>query len=239
MRISQRGPGAARNVGIEATPCEWVGLLDADDHWRPEFLARTAAVAKECPDLVAVFTAAHALNVTPASGSTFSGRIEDYHRARLQFKVAMSSSSILLKRAAFLDIGGFAEGYRYAEDTEAWFRLSCAGPTYYIDEQLCELELSDPTSVTKVASSMERAAGLRKLADSFDRYLQSGRIPAGQIASCVRFMQHQRGRLALHLVLAGHRRKGLQVLFTEVPLGVHTWREYVSCIRAALPRGRR
>jgi glycosyltransferase involved in cell wall biosynthesis len=44
---TNRGPGAARNVAIEAARGEWIALLDADDRYLPHRLARLLALAAQ------------------------------------------------------------------------------------------------------------------------------------------------------------------------------------------------
>jgi glycosyltransferase involved in cell wall biosynthesis len=233
IRTPCRGPGAARNLGIAATEADWIGLLDADDEWHPTFLERTAAAARSGSGLVAVFTGIE-VQGAPARRSTASvpaagALIEDYFAARMRFDIAISSSSILLKKSAFLSAGGFREDSRYAEDIEAWFRLSCEGPMFYIPQALSAIELHHAGGITRSIDPIERAAGLQMLLDSYERYRQAGRIPAQRSASCRRFMQQQRGRMALHLFSAGQRAAGARLLLSGVPFARHTWREYARC----------
>src|SRR5277367_594854 len=48
------GPSAARNVGLRAAKADWIGLLDADDAWKPGRLERLWEVARATSaDLVA------------------------------------------------------------------------------------------------------------------------------------------------------------------------------------------
>jgi glycosyltransferase involved in cell wall biosynthesis len=239
VRTVCRGPGAARNLGIRLTEADWIALIDADDEWRPTFLEKTVAAARLVPHVVAIFTAIQVRDTPVSRRATPAGLIEDYHAARMRFGIAMTSSSVLVRRAPMLCIGGFREDYRYAEDIEAWFRLSCEGPTYYIAEPLSEIELNDSRSTTRAANSIERAAGLQMLLDSYEAYRRAGRIPAQQARSCRRFMQHQRGRVALHLFNARQRAAGARVLLTGVPVGLHTWREYVRCAVLAFTRSPR
>jgi glycosyltransferase involved in cell wall biosynthesis len=236
VRTVCRGPGAARNLGIRLTEADWIGLIDADDEWRPTFLEKTVAAARLVPHVVAVFTAIQVRDTFVLRRATPAGLIEDYHAARMRFGIAMTSSSVLLRRAPILSIGGFREDYRYAEDIEAWFRLSCEGPSYYVAEPLSKIDLSDPRSTTRSADSIERAAGLQMLLDSYEAYRRAGRVPAQQAHSYRRFMQHQRGRLALHLFNAQQRAAGARILLTGVPVGLHTWREYVRCALVAFTR---
>ena len=51
-----RGLAAARNTGIQDASGEWIALLDADDSWEPEKLARQVAAIR--PDTVLAYTGA-------------------------------------------------------------------------------------------------------------------------------------------------------------------------------------
>jgi glycosyltransferase involved in cell wall biosynthesis len=238
IRTERHGPGAARNLGIRATEADWIGLLDADDEWHPTFLEKTVAVTQRVPRIVAVFTRIQLLNSSQASLETADRLIDDYHGARLRLGIAMTSSSVLLRKAVFVSIGGFREDHGYAEDIEAWFRLACEGPSYYIAEALSRIEINDPGSTTRSVDPAQRAAGLQMLLDSYQTYRRAGRIPPGQQRSCRAFMQEQRARLALYLFTAGRRAAGARVLLTGVPLGPRTWREYAGCAVLAFARHR-
>jgi hypothetical protein len=213
-------------------------LLDADDEWKPTFLERTVAAAQRVPGIVAVFTGIHVLDGPAAPLVATEALINDYHAARMRLGISMSSSSVLLRRTTFLSMGGFREDHRYAEDIEAWFRLACEGPSFYVGEALSGIEVSDPGAARRQGDPLERAAGLQMLLDSYEAYRRTARIPPGQARSCRRFMEHQRGRLALHLFNANQRAHGARVLLTGVPFGFHTWREYAQCTAAAFARGR-
>ena len=238
IRTACRGPGAARNHGLRATEADWVGLLDADDEWQPTFLEKTVAVAGRVPQVVAVFTGIQTLSSARPFPGTTHGLIDDYHRARMRFGIAMTSSSVLLRKASFVSIGGFREDHRYAEDIEAWFRLACQGPSYYIAEPLSRIEVNDPGSTTRSVDPLERAAGLQMLLESYEAYRRAGRIPFRQRRDCRRFMQEQRARLAVYLFTAGRRAAGARVLLSGVPLGPQTWREYAQCAVLAFARRR-
>ena len=44
VQQENRGPSAARNLGIANSTGEYVGFLDADDWWKPELLARMVRI---------------------------------------------------------------------------------------------------------------------------------------------------------------------------------------------------
>jgi succinoglycan biosynthesis protein ExoO len=46
------GPGAARNVGLRAATGEWIALIDADDAWAPDRLARLLSLCTNDADVV-------------------------------------------------------------------------------------------------------------------------------------------------------------------------------------------
>jgi glycosyltransferase involved in cell wall biosynthesis len=49
VRTENRGPGAARNVGLERASAPFVAFLDADDEWRDGFLASAVQILQTQP----------------------------------------------------------------------------------------------------------------------------------------------------------------------------------------------
>jgi hypothetical protein len=236
LRRTHAGPGAARNAGIAAADCDWIALLDADDEWQPNFLEATLAAARIAEDTVAVYTDVAARGEPGMVRLIGSGAVPDYYGTRMRHGVSMSCSSVLVRRAALIAAGGFNEASHYAEDIETWFRLSCQGPFYFVAEPLCSIEVADAARLTRSVDHLQRAAGLRRLLDTYEAYRRAGRIAPERLAGARRFMQHQRGRIALHLACGGERAAAWRTLLVGVPPGMHTWREYLACAAHTLRR---
>ncbi|MGA2602767.1 MAG: glycosyltransferase family 2 protein [Verrucomicrobiia bacterium] len=129
IRQQNRGLSAARNTGIQAAQGAFIALLDSDDLWLPDKLERQVAVAVHQPD--AGLVASEAFTICE------DGQRLDFEKERcpregfreltvrdlLEFG-AFSPSSVLTRRDALLDGGGFDEGLKAAEDLEMWIRIA-------------------------------------------------------------------------------------------------------------------
>lgn len=132
------GPSAARNVGIRAAETEWVALLDADDLWLPDKTERQLALLESHPELALM--ASNRTEVDGA-GTVILDSLFDHHGlisfmeelagkpiphalARLVKINFIPTSSVLARREAILDLGGFDAGIRFSEDLELWCRLA-------------------------------------------------------------------------------------------------------------------
>jgi hypothetical protein len=233
LTVAHRGPGAARNIGAAQAESNWVAFLDADDEWYPCFIEATLAAARADPSAVVIYTDVAARDRVPPRRVIDSGPVSDYFGTRMRHQVSATCSSVLVKRETLLATGGFDESTRYAEDIVAWFRMSCAGSFHFVAETLC-LKETGPGRITSTAPALERADGLGCLMHAYQTYLRAGRIPHAQLHSTRRFMQHQRGRMAMHLAAGGRRASAWRLLLTGVPPGTHTWREYLSVLARTL-----
>jgi glycosyltransferase involved in cell wall biosynthesis len=129
--ISQKNSGAstARNAGIQAARHEWIALLDADDLWHPEKLARQAEQIMAEPEVDLLYTSCQCF---------FEDRVEKLALAPpasqikqvLFDRVPFMPSSVVLSRAKILQIGGFNPAMRFVEDWEMWLRLVQAGARF-------------------------------------------------------------------------------------------------------------
>lgn len=125
-----------RNRGIEAARGDAIALLDADDVWLAEKLARQVAVLRERPEVGLVHTRAAAIAAggpwdvdAPSGASTFARLLEN------NFVV---SSSVLIRRSVLAEHGAFdpdpvLDG---SLDYELWLRLAPRTEFAYLDETL-------------------------------------------------------------------------------------------------------
>jgi glycosyltransferase involved in cell wall biosynthesis len=149
-----RGASAARNAGIAAASQPFVAFLDADDRWRPGFLARMRALIERFPDAALYGSGfvtvrggqeVRRYGVRPAeveAGGPEGGRV-DYFRAIAREPV-ISMSSMVAAKAALDRIGGFPEGVTHGEDLLVWARLALAGPVVLSPEPLAEYDVGVP-----------------------------------------------------------------------------------------------
>lgn len=124
-----RGLSAARNTGIAAAQGEFIALLDSDDLWLPDKLARQVASCVREPDAGVVATERFAIDETGKRLDYVSERCsrdgfrELTMRDLLEFP-AFSPSSVLARKDALLAVGGFDEGLTAVEDMEMWVRIA-------------------------------------------------------------------------------------------------------------------
>ncbi|MCH7823173.1 MAG: glycosyltransferase [Acidobacteria bacterium] len=234
IRTPNNGPGAARNVGMRALGTTWVGLLDADDEWSEGFLERTMTKADHIPGVCAVFTQYSVADLSLRTGDVAEGVVQDYYAAVLDHGIAITSSSVLLRRDHVLSLGGVVEGRRYAEDSETWFCLACSGKFYFIPEDLAVKHVDAPNRVSNTADFSERIQGIEAFLNTYERYRQAQRIPPEIKRSAAHFMETLKVYLALQMISSGKRLDGMYKLLTEVRPGRYTWRQYLRCLKQAL-----
>lgn len=142
-----RGPAAARNLGVRNASGEFLGFLDADDWWRPEFLACGSNFLAAHPDCVAVSSG---LCLVQSDGSCTYGPADCFDGNRpiglprvLESFFAfwarhnhVCTGSVLMRREAVLKVGMQNESLRAAEDLEFWALLGAHGRWGFIPEPL-------------------------------------------------------------------------------------------------------
>jgi glycosyltransferase involved in cell wall biosynthesis len=117
-----RGPGAARNRGIEASTCDFLAFLDADDLWTPEKMERQMAAFGEDPELDLV---------SGLMQNFCSPELDAELRQRLAFAKepvpAMLPSAIIVRRESFLRCGLFDEELQFGDFIPWWGRARDLG----------------------------------------------------------------------------------------------------------------
>lgn len=126
------GPAAARNRGIAGAVGEWIAFLDADDVWLPARLAVQVAAAAECPE-VALWCG---LLENAQDTGRDSGRVLGLEEFTEHNPVA--TSTVLVRKTALVDVGGFDEQFRGPEDYDLWIRLVARHPARHLATPLAQ-----------------------------------------------------------------------------------------------------
>lgn len=147
-----RGASAARNAGIRVATQPFVALLDADDRWRPDYLARMRQLIERHPDAVlygaGFFTAEgdaikryHGIG-RDATDQRPAGVVDFFTEQLRDFP--LHTSTTIVPKAAALAVGGFPEGVAFAEDHIFWAKLALAGRVAITPEALSEYDVAVP-----------------------------------------------------------------------------------------------
>lgn len=121
-----RGPGAARQTGVDATTSDWIAFLDADDVWLPEKLACQLADIAERPEL----DVHHTGLVTCYSDGRRVAHVGKPHLLTLAQQLRRNQalpSATMMRRTALMAVGGWSSDRRRMEDWDLGIRLVAAG----------------------------------------------------------------------------------------------------------------
>src|SRR5579864_775617 len=126
-----RGPSAARNLGIRHARGEWLALLDSDDAWLPHYLSEQLRFLQQDPSLDMVYCDAALEGEKYAEGKTFmqlcpsTGPVTFESLVTAQTQVITSGS--VVRRLKVKAAGFFDEQMRYSEDHDLWLRIAHSG----------------------------------------------------------------------------------------------------------------
>lgn len=127
------GVSAARNRGIEEAKGDLIAFLDADDEWKPEYLATQYHLFQKYPEC-SVFACNYEFRdvsgkVTPTliHKLPFAGEdgiLSNYFEVASCSHPPICSISVMVKKQVMQAIGGFPVGVTSGEDLLTWARLS-------------------------------------------------------------------------------------------------------------------
>lgn len=153
------GVSAARNRGIEEAKYELIAFLDADDEWKPEYLATQYELYKEYPQC-SVFACNYEFrdyngNISntiirklPFDGQ--DGVISNYFEVASCSHPPLWTSAVMAKKEALQAIGGFPVGVRSGEDLLTWARLAVKYQICYSTKALSVYYLDESYNLTSV-----------------------------------------------------------------------------------------
>lgn len=141
------GVSAARNRGIEEAKSDLIAFLDADDEWKPEYLATQYYLSQKYPDCN-VFACNYEFRDTEGKVTTTiirklpfigeDGILSNYFEVASCSHPPICSISIMVRKSAIQAIGGFPTDVSHGEDLLTWANLAVRNEIAYT-RQVCSI----------------------------------------------------------------------------------------------------
>ena len=246
FRQENRGPGAARNRGLQESRGRYLQFLDADDRLLPEKLARHVRFLEEHPETglvyseVAYFRSEAPEQLMPSLHGKLSRSIMqrvhgvDEARAKLDHYNIIMTPSALFRRSLLSAEVRFDETAPLGEDYDFWIRLAASGCRFdYLETggPLAAIR-SHSTSTSRSYETMTR--GMIVVAKAFARSPLAERWPGRRLPLIYQMM------LGIDEADRGSRLAGARRIIraaSQATDGVTKWRWRAYAAAAmALPR---
>jgi len=141
LRQDNRGPSAARNLGVSHSRAPWISIQDSDDLCAPNHLEVLFAYASAHADTGMVFANGAYIGGKNHHRETIIPRDKSRRLARsgLQLSDLFDKSIVrlqaaLISRSCYDAVGGHDENLRIAMDLDLAFRIFARYPVAYLDE---------------------------------------------------------------------------------------------------------
>jgi glycosyltransferase involved in cell wall biosynthesis len=174
LRQANAGPGAARNLGIDAARGEFIAFLDADDLWHPEKLARQFARFEARPELDLCVT--HVKNFWAPELRKEEARLRNHRLARPLPGYIMQT--VLARRALFQRVGKFAPELRHGDVKEWFLRAAEHGAVIELLPDVLVSRRLHKSNLSRLQTAASLDEHLQLVKASLDRRRTYGTVPA-------------------------------------------------------------
>jgi glycosyltransferase involved in cell wall biosynthesis len=136
------GVSIARNNGVRAALYDYITFLDADDWWHVRFLEKMILLIDDFPE-AAIFGTQYfwvkngylisSINHEEAGFRGYFDYIKAYTHA---WWMPLSSISVVIRKHAYWQLGGFKANLKFGEDFDLWIRFASNYKVAYLKEPL-------------------------------------------------------------------------------------------------------
>lgn len=141
------GQANARNIGVQMAEGNWIAFQDSDDCWHNDKLEIQMNYAKEHPEYSMIYCTYNAIvydgeqfQVPP---KPWPDVMEGYMLNTLLEGNGIGAPTILMKRDAFIESGGFDTSYKCFEDWEFVLRFSKEYQIGFVQDALIDCYISN------------------------------------------------------------------------------------------------
>jgi glycosyltransferase involved in cell wall biosynthesis len=226
---ANRGESAARNAAIRRSSGEYIALLDSDDIWAPQKLAKQVALLQRRPCVGLV--SCHALPID-REGDLLSeepmhaGKVPDPVPLRiLVLDSPLFSSSVVVRRACLDEVGLFPEDIRYGEDRDFCLRVAARHDVGFVSEPLVYMRRHPGGQSGVLVSKSQAEQRLRDRLRVNERVFSAFSGDTGTLCDLKDTAQAiEYARAAFTFYLCGCCSRGAALLARAIELNASEWR---------------
>lgn len=132
-----RRTGLASALGVAAQHAtgEFYARMDADDISLPGRLSTSQEYLRSHPEVCALGTAVRLIDADSRVVGSFSPTAGDDVRGALVTKNQIVHPSVMMRRSAFKQVGGYDPKLRRVEDYDLWLRMAMVGPVAVLPDE--------------------------------------------------------------------------------------------------------
>ena len=172
---SRKGAAAARNLGVKHARGEYLAFLDSDDLWFPEKLKIQMFFLEKKKEIDLIYTSYARFGADKKLRGDellkFQGCFSDGKALpALLYQCFIWTSTVVMKKRVFVELGGFKESLAVGEDYDLWLRAASGCVLFGIPLVLAQYRQHDDNLMGSQITTTDDPAELRVVKNFIREY---------------------------------------------------------------------